>query len=229
MPKSSQILVPLLFLLVAMIVNAFGETVMINTVKTNCAAKWPDDYKMQKHCREEQFDALDSIAQYSEQYPSDTEESKILNRCLGKWGTTPGKEDYKMAMHCTKEQLEAYQELYPSKEKSSAIKDKIPLPPLEVSALTGKRVFNGKGVCHVCHGRDGDPHQIPESAVEKIRRLNPKPTDLRTASTLHDKTDEDLFKTIKLGIPGTAMVAMSHITNEETWHLISYIREINQE
>lgn len=102
------------------------------------------------------------------------------------------------------------------------------LLPQEVSAGSGKTLFNGKGVCMDCHGKDGNSEQIPDSMIDEISQLNPKPTNLRTSISLHEKTDSEIFWVIKHGKPGTAMVPMTHVNDDEIWHLVRYIREINQ-
>jgi len=224
-PKYFKLMPALLFvfLLTCGAFDALGETSLERNVKENCAAKWSEDYKMQKHCREKQFNALDSMRVHLNKFPEGTEENNILNRCMGKWGITPGEEDYNMVMYCTKKQLEAYQELYPSDSPSSTELHRVPTSPPEVSSEIGEKIYHGKGICAPCHGEAGDG----PGPAGKV--LNPPPTNFRTSPFLQEKTDEGLFKIIKSGIPGTGMVAMNHLSDEEIWHLIAYIREINQE
>lgn len=94
------------------------------------------------------------------------------------------------------------------------------LPPLG-DPRTGESLFNGKGVCSACHGRDGDSDQI--SLRSEVSKMNPKPTDLRNASTVRFKTNRERFRAIKYGIPGTAMVPMSHVSNDEIMAIIAYL------
>lgn len=100
--------------------------------------------------------------------------------------------------------------------------------PQEVSPVSGRILFNGKGVCMGCHGSDGNSEQIPDYMIDKISQLNPQPTNLRTSTSLQEKTDAEIFMVIKYGKPGTSMVPMTHVSDDEIWHLVSYIREINQ-
>jgi mono/diheme cytochrome c family protein len=100
------------------------------------------------------------------------------------------------------------------------------LPPVG-DARTGKILFNGKGVCFGCHGREGDLAQV--SSKLEISKLNPKPTDLRNSNVLRFKTDRERFRVIKHGIPGTAMVAMTHVTEEEIMSIIAYLDELKMQ
>jgi len=62
--------------------------------------------------------------------------------------------------------------------------------------------------------------------------LNPKPRDLRTAryrlvSTWEGvPTDDDLFRTISRGIPGSAMPSWGHLPEADRWALVQHIRSL---
>ena len=100
------------------------------------------------------------------------------------------------------------------------------LPPAGDSNK-GKILFNGKGVCFGCHGKEGDPAQV--SSKVEISKLNPKPTDLRNSNVLRFKTDRERFRVIKHGIPGTAMVEMTHVTEEEIMSILAYLDELKMQ
>jgi hypothetical protein len=60
-------------------------------------------------------------------------------------------------------------------------------------AERGRAVFNGKGVCHYCHGIDGKMDrrlQLAADTAALITQLNPQPTDLRNPKVLYLKTDK---------------------------------------
>ena len=86
----------------------------------------------------------------------------------------------------------------------------------------GKTTFERN--CAPCHGLQGDG-QGPAAYL-----LFPKPRDFtagryRLVSTWDfTPTDEDLFKTISRGMPGSAMPYWGHLTEETRWALVHYIK-----
>ena len=91
-------------------------------------------------------------------------------------------------------------------------------------AEAGRRVYDDR--CWFCHGEDGDG----EGPVAPY--LWPRPRDFTAASYMFRTTesgelptDEDLFRTISLGLPGTAMPSwQSVLTAEERWQVVEYIK-----
>ena len=95
-------------------------------------------------------------------------------------------------------------------------------------ASNGKVIFEKR--CYYCHGLEGggDGPVIP--------RLDPKPRNFKDAhfkfrttpfNTL--PTDEDLFRTISEGIPGTAMPFFKSLLNDrERKDVIAYIKTFNE-
>lgn len=91
----------------------------------------------------------------------------------------------------------------------------------------GKEVYEFR--CGFCHGRaaKGDGIVAPY--------LNPRPRDLasglfkfRTTATGELPTDEDLFRTVSLGAPGTAMPAWGQgvyrLSAQDRWAVVFYIK-----
>lgn len=96
----------------------------------------------------------------------------------------------------------------------------------------GRNVFNGKGICFFCHGRDGYINQLPElspEATEIIARLDPKPSDLRNPRALKLKTDRGRFRTIREGHSGTAMLPDKQLKDEEIIDLLVYLSTLRRE
>jgi mono/diheme cytochrome c family protein len=91
-------------------------------------------------------------------------------------------------------------------------------------AEAGQEVYDTH--CWYCHGDDGDG-QGPIA-----RYLWPRPRDftiasfkLRTTPSGELPTDEDLYRTITLGVPGTAMPAWRSVLGaEERWQVIAYLK-----
>lgn len=88
--------------------------------------------------------------------------------------------------------------------------------------MKGKAVYEKQ--CAVCHGANG----AGDGAASFL--LYPKPRDLargefRLVSTSSmEATDEDLFKTISRGMPGSAMPSWEFLPAEERWGLVYYVR-----
>ncbi len=86
----------------------------------------------------------------------------------------------------------------------------------------GQRLYEKQ--CAACHGLDG------RGEGEAAYLLYPKPRDFTTgkfalASTWERvPTDEDLYRTISRGMPGSAMPSWGHLTEEERWALVHYVK-----
>ena len=99
-------------------------------------------------------------------------------------------------------------------------------------AERGRAVFNGKGVCHYCHGIDGNKDQRPQLAADTaalIAQLNPPPVDLRNQKALSLKTDKQRAQAIREGHPGTGMFADTTMTNQELTDTLAYLALLRSE
>lgn len=112
-------------------------------------------------------------------------------------------------------------------------------PPQGVRALSGEesdaiRLAEGRRVyraaCLPCHGERGDGNS------PAARFLSPRPRDFtvgtfkfRSTPTGAPPTDQDLFRTITQGIPGTMMPAWGEIlSEEERWAVIAYLKTFSE-
>jgi mono/diheme cytochrome c family protein len=90
----------------------------------------------------------------------------------------------------------------------------------------GKRTFEQQ--CAACHGAAGDG----ESDAAYL--LYPRPRDFtmgqyRIMSTWDNvPTDEDLFRTISRGMPGSAMPSWAHLPEETRWGLVHYVKSFSK-
>lgn len=96
-------------------------------------------------------------------------------------------------------------------------------------SVKGRFIFNGKGVCNGCHGYLGRIEQLPDGSAANVAKLNPKPSNFRSPQSLKLATDKQRFRAIKYGIPGTGMVPMRHISDEEIIDTLAYMRTLRQE
>ena len=93
-------------------------------------------------------------------------------------------------------------------------------------ADTGKVIFNGTGVCFSCHGLSGEIREIPHDSAAAVAKLNPQPSDLRNPRSLRLTTDTQRFRAIKYGIRGTAMIAMTHLSDAEILDVLAYLETL---
>jgi mono/diheme cytochrome c family protein len=97
-------------------------------------------------------------------------------------------------------------------------------PPAATPALLarGKQLYDVQ--CAACHGAGGG------GDGEAAYLLYPKPRDFtagsyRLVSTWERRpTDDDLFQTISRGMPGSAMPSWGHLSEEDRWGLVHYIK-----
>lgn len=96
-------------------------------------------------------------------------------------------------------------------------------------ATKGKNLFNGKGACDACQGDLGQVDQSFDRTVGQVAEMNPKRPSLRNPQSLKLTTDKQRFRAIKYGIPGTIMMPMPHISDDEIIDVLAYLRDLRQE
>ncbi len=106
-------------------------------------------------------------------------------------------------------------------------KPKIPNTPEAVAA--GKKVYFKR--CSFCHGLEGKGDgPVSEQILPRPRDFTTGLFKLRTTNSGELPTDEDLFRVISRGLPGSAMQPFdidkikSGLTEEERWQVIYYIK-----
>src|SRR3990172_111687 len=99
-------------------------------------------------------------------------------------------------------------------------------PPVSTPDLLalGKQTYEKQ--CMGCHGADG------RGTGEAAYLLYPKPRDFVTASYAivstweRVPTEEDLFRTISRGMPGSAMPSWGHLPERPRWGLVHSLRSL---
>ena len=91
-------------------------------------------------------------------------------------------------------------------------------PVYSPEAQAGRAIFNGKGMCSGCHGRDADGQSNLEPIVNK---LHPSPPNLRNIETLKYTQDDEVFRFIKERVHGP-------VTDDEIWQIIAFLREMRK-
>ncbi|MBI4382920.1 MAG: c-type cytochrome [Nitrospinae bacterium] len=89
----------------------------------------------------------------------------------------------------------------------------------------GKKLFEGKGTCHNCHGKSGQG----DGPVGQM--LDPSPRSFTNCKFHHNRVDGELFWVVKFGSPGTGMVSLvpAVIGEEEAWKILAYERSFCKE
>ncbi|MBI4000529.1 MAG: cytochrome c [Nitrospira defluvii] len=97
---------------------------------------------------------------------------------------------------------------------------KSPVASTPASIAQGKALYEGKGTCFNCHGKEGKGDG-PAGAI-----LNPSPRNFTNCKFHKKRKDGELFWVIKNGSAGTGMVSLvpAAITEEEAWTIINYER-----
>jgi mono/diheme cytochrome c family protein len=94
-----------------------------------------------------------------------------------------------------------------------------PLPDSPGTIEKGKALYNGKGTCFNCHGKDGIGNG--PAAVG----LDPSPRNFHHHGFWRHRTEGEIFWVIKQGIAGTAMIPFGGVlTDEVIWSIIQYER-----
>lgn len=100
------------------------------------------------------------------------------------------------------------------------------LPETPENLARGKQIYVKR--CQACHGEKGDG----KGPVAPF--LDPRPRDftagvykLRTTGSGDPPTDEDLFRVVTRGMPGTAMAGWTSLSEHDLWLVIAYIKRFS--
>ena len=94
-----------------------------------------------------------------------------------------------------------------------------PFPDAPEIVAKGKGLYQGKGTCFNCHGKDG-AGEGPAAAG-----LDPSPRNFHHHGFWRHRSEGEIFWVIKYGAPGTSMIPFGEVlTDEEIWSIIQYER-----
>ena len=96
----------------------------------------------------------------------------------------------------------------PADQMADAKAMKNPIASSPESIAKGKALFEGKGTCFNCHGKDGN------GQGEAGKVLNPSPRDFTNCKFHKKRKDGELFWVIKNGSAGTGMITQSEDKKE---------------
>jgi len=113
----------------------------------------------------------------------------------------------------------------PPDQMADARNNKNPVEATPDNIAKGKALYEGKGTCFNCHGKEGKGDG-PAGAI-----LNPSPRNFTNCKFHKKRKDGELFWVIKNGSAGTGMVSLipAAITEEEAWTIINYERSFCKE
>ncbi len=91
-------------------------------------------------------------------------------------------------------------------------------PKLWPDLAQGRTLFAKN--CAMCHGKAGG------ADGPMAKALDPMPTNFQDLAVAEHLTSYQAFSSIKLGVPGTAMVAFSHFDDQQKWALAFYVKTL---
>lgn len=84
--------------------------------------------------------------------------------------------------------------------------------------------INGKAVylanCNKCHGENG------RGDGELSKGLIPPPSNLTNSENMQALSPYDVYNTVRLGIAGTGMAPLSHLSEDEVWDVAFYVKSL---
>ena len=93
------------------------------------------------------------------------------------------------------------------------------LPTRAVDLARGKILFEQN--CLACHGAAG------RGDGPRAASLSPRPADIGSAGTMHDKTPTLLYRIVSVGVAGTPMVSWANaLTPDDRWAVVTYINSL---
>lgn len=97
-----------------------------------------------------------------------------------------------------------------------------PLPSSPEVVEKGKALYESKGGCMNCHGKEG------RGDGPVARELNPSPRNFHHRGFWRHRADGEIFWVIKNGSPGTSMIGFAgQLADEEIWTVIQYLRSFS--
>lgn len=94
-----------------------------------------------------------------------------------------------------------------------------PIPADDASVQRGEEIYRAS--CIECHGEEG------RGDGPAGLRQNPLPADFR-AEYVKELSDGELFYIITNGTEGSAMIAWGFFDEEQRWHLVNFIRTLQE-
>lgn len=91
-------------------------------------------------------------------------------------------------------------------------------PTAKPDLVLGKTLYQAN--CVSCHGNTGHGDGVAGT------NLDPKPANFHDAELVWNSAPYKFYNTIRLGVPGTGMIAFSHLSDNEVWALAFYLKSL---
>ncbi len=106
------------------------------------------------------------------------------------------------------------------------------IDPSEIVAASDGLLAEGRSVygrrCASCHGPQGQGDGPAAYLLyPKARNFHRGPFRF-VSSWVAEPTDEDLFRVISRGIPGSGMPSWAHLTERQRWALVHYVKSLSE-
>ncbi|MCZ7646168.1 MAG: c-type cytochrome [Planctomycetota bacterium] len=128
-----------------------------------------------------------------------------------RWALT----DYTLSLHQNREKIVAKKGLEPFTPGPE-------VPVTEQGLARGKELF--AQACALCHGPSGlgnGPQKQFDSDGNPTR-----PRNLTLGLYKGGDSGEEIYRRIRLGIPGSPMPALDSLSNEDMWHLVHFVKSL---
>jgi DMSO reductase family type II enzyme heme b subunit len=114
--------------------------------------------------------------------------------------------------------------IYNASKKTNPVKNATASKP---SLKRGKELHHEK--CAYCHGDTGKGDG-PSARYSSPQPRNFTKSHIKIRTTVFGKipTDQDIFDTITLGMPGTTMPGWSHLSESDRWSLVLYLKSLGR-
>ncbi|HEX7622756.1 MAG TPA: cytochrome c [Anaeromyxobacteraceae bacterium] len=93
-------------------------------------------------------------------------------------------------------------------------------PPRKTPELLEIGQVSFKLNCASCHGSSGEGDGVSAAS------LNPRPRNFVTEPLEHGATAARIFRTLREGVAGTAMIGFTFLPDEERWALAYYVLDL---
>ena len=102
------------------------------------------------------------------------------------------------------------------------------IPETEQAVAEGKVIYKER--CSFCHGLEGGGDgPVADYLFPRPRDFTQGAFKLHSTASGEVPTDEDLYRTISRGIPGTSMPAWPTLTPQERWKVLYYVKTFSDE
>lgn len=90
------------------------------------------------------------------------------------------------------------------------------------------RILYSENGCIDCHGASGEGDGVLAESLSEENGAPMRPANLRIGKFKAGSQPARVWKTIQLGIAGTPMPSFGHLSAEDTWALVAFVRNFQE-